>query len=83
LDDVTVQTVPGPVLNSAAVSKGNIAFSWSGYLNVSYQIQTTTNLSNSGWANVGSAILATNKVMNVSLPVGAARGQFYRVMLAP
>jgi len=83
LDDVTVQTVPGPVLNSAAVSGGKIAFGWSAFLNVSYQIQSTTNLSNSGWTNVGSPILATNKVINASLPVGNASKLFYRVILSP
>ena len=83
LDDVTVQTVPGPVLNSAVVSSGNIAFSWSAFLNVSYQIQSTTNLSNSGWTNLGSPILATNNVVNVSLPMGNAPEQFYRVILSP
>jgi hypothetical protein len=83
LDDVTVQTVPGPVLNSAAVSSGNITFSWSGYLNVSYQIQASTNLSNSGWADVGGPIIATNNVIKVSLPVGNAPQQFYRVILSP
>jgi subtilase family serine protease len=83
LDDVTVQPVPGPVLNSAAVSNGNIAFSWGGFLNVSYQIQTTTNLSHSGWINLGSPILATNNVVNVSLPVDNAPSQFYRIILSP
>jgi hypothetical protein len=83
LDDVTVQTVPGPVLNSAAVSSGAIAFSWSAFLNVSYQIQSTTNLINSGWANLGSSIRATNNVVNVSLPMGNAPKQFYRVILSP
>jgi len=83
LDDVTVQTVPGPVLNSASVSGGDFAFSWSAFLNVSYQIQSTTNLSSSGWTNLGSPILATNNVINVSLPTGNAPNQFYRVILSP
>jgi len=83
LDDVTVQTVPGPVLNAAAVAGGKIAFSWGALLNVSYQIQATTNLSNSGWTNVGGPILATTNVINVSLPIGNAPGQFYRVILSP
>jgi hypothetical protein len=83
LDDVTVQTVPGPALNSVAVSSGNIAFSWSAYWNVSYQIQSATNLSNSGWTNVGSPILATNNFINVSLPIGNAPGQYFRVILSP
>lgn len=83
LDDVTVQPVPGPVLNSAAVAGGGIAFGWSGYLNVVYQVQTTTNLSTSAWVNVGNPILATNTIITVSLPVGNAPRQFYRVVLSP
>jgi len=83
LDDVTVQPVPGPVLNSVAVSGGKIAFSWGGYLNAAYQIQASTNLNTSGWSNVGSPILATNTVISASLPVGNAPRQFYRVVLSP
>jgi hypothetical protein len=83
LDDVTVQPVPGPMLTSAAVSHGQIAFSWSAYLDVPYQIQSTTNLALSGWTNVGSSILATNTVLTVSLPIGNNPKQFYRVILSP
>lgn len=83
LDDVTVEPVPGPVLNSAVVANGKIAFSWGGILNVSYQIQSTTNLNNSAWASVGGPILATNNVISVSLTVGNAPEQFYRVILSP
>jgi len=81
LDDVTVQPVPGPVLNATVVSKGNLAISWNAILNVSYQIQSSTNLGISGWSNVGSQILATNNVMSVSLPMGNAPGQFYKVII--
>ena len=83
LDDVSVQPVPRPVLISAAAASGKIAFSWGGYLNVSYQIQSTTNLSNASWTNVGSPLLATNNIISVSLPVGSPPKQFYRVILSP
>jgi hypothetical protein len=82
LDDVTVQTVPAPMLGSTAVSGGNIAFSWSAYPNVSYQIQATASLGGV-WTNVGGPILATNNVMNISLPVGGAPERFYRVAIPP
>jgi hypothetical protein len=83
LDDVTVAPAPGPVLNSAVVAKGKITFSWGGILNASYQIQSTTNLINAAWTNAGAAVLATNNVISVSLPVGNAPKQFYRVILSP
>ena len=79
LDDVTVQPAPRPMLNSVAVANGKVAFSWSTVLNTSYQIQSTTNLLNPVWSNLGSSTVATNTVINVSLPVGNIPGQFYRV----
>ncbi|HEX4265905.1 MAG TPA: protease pro-enzyme activation domain-containing protein [Verrucomicrobiae bacterium] len=83
LDDVTVETVPRPVLNSPVVSNGNLTFGWAAFVNQSYQIQSTTNLAGSGWTDLGSPIVATNNVMSVSLPVGHAPGQFYRVIMSP
>ncbi len=79
LDDVTVQPVTGPVLNATVVTKGNLTISWNAILNVSYQIQSSTNLGISGWSNVGSAILATNNLISVSLPISNISRQFYRV----
>ena len=83
LDDVTVEPVPAPVLNTAAVSDGNITFSWNAFLNVSYDIQSTTNLDGAGWTQFSNSILATNTVMNVSIPIGDAREGFYRVTISP
>jgi hypothetical protein len=82
LDDITVQTVPGPILSSTAVSGGNINFSWNAIVNNSYLIQSTADLAGS-WTNVGSVIVATNTVMNVSLPIGSAPKGFYRVIMSP
>ena len=83
LDDVTVEPVPAPILNNAAVSGGNLTFSWNAFMNVSYVIQSTTNLDGSSWANLGGSILATNNVMNISIPIGNAPAGFYRVAMSP
>jgi len=83
LDDVVVETVPQPVLGSTVVSGGHLVFSWGAILNVPYQIQSTTNLSNPAWINVGGSIPGTNNVINISLPVGNAPRQFYRVIMSP
>jgi len=82
LDDITVQTVPGPILSSTAVSGGNINFSWNAIVNNSYLIQSTTDLAGS-WTNVGNVIVATNTVMNISIPIGSAPKGFYRVIMSP
>lgn len=81
LDDVTVQPVPAPVLNSAAVSGRNVAFSWTAYPNASYVIQATTNIGRSAWTTIGSPAVATNSVMSVTLPIANSPAQFYRVAI--
>jgi hypothetical protein len=52
-------------------------------MNVSYQIQSRTDLAQSGWTNVGSPFLATSNLVQVSLPIGNAPMRFYRVVLSP
>ena len=83
LDDVTVQTVPGPILSSTAVTNGNMNFSWNAVVNNSYLIQSTADLGGSGWTNVGNVIVATNTVMNIAIPIGTAPEGFYRVIMSP
>ena len=69
--------------NYAAISGGNITFSWNAILNVPYVVQSTTNLKGSNWTYLGSSILATNNVMSISIPIGNAPAAFYRVALSP
>ncbi len=83
LDDVTVETVPPPVFQSASVSHGAITLTWSSFSNVSYQVQSATNLVNPNWTNVAMPITATGNVMSASESVGSAPRQFYRVILLP
>jgi Viral BACON domain len=83
LDDVIVQTIPPPVLNSTVVSGGSITFNWSAIPNVPYLIQSAASLDSSGWTNLGAPILATNTVMNVSIPIGNTPQGFYRVVMSP
>ena len=82
LDDVTVETIPGPTISSRAVSGGNISLSWSAFPTVTYQLQSATNLLKGGWTNLGSPVLATNNAVSVSEPISGP-GRFYRVELAP
>jgi hypothetical protein len=83
LDDVTVEPVPPPVFQTVARTPGNIAFTWSGFSNLSYQIQAATNLITPNWTNVGTPITATNNVVGASESVGTAARQFYRAILLP
>ncbi len=72
-----------PVFQSAAQSGGTIAFTWSATPGQIYQVQCTTNLSSSGWTNLGSAVTATNAIMGASDGIGTNGQTFYRVVLVP
>jgi subtilase family serine protease len=82
LDDISVETAPAPVLQSVALAGGNITLTWSGVANLSYQIQSATNLSNPRWTIV-AAVTAPGNVVTASEPMGTATQQFYRVILLP
>jgi len=81
LDDVTVQTVPAPILQSVIPTNGNLTLTWNGVANVSYQIQSSTSLSNPNWTNVGAPIIATGGVVSASELMNTMPQQFYRVIL--
>jgi hypothetical protein len=83
LDDVRVETVPAPVFQSATLTGGNITFTWNGLANLSYQLQSASNLSNPNWTNVATPITAPGVLVSASEPVSSASPQFYRVLLLP
>jgi len=82
LDDVTVEPVPAPVFQSAALTGGTINLTWSSFPGVSYQVQSAGSLSNPNWTNVAK-LIATGNLASTSEPVGSAPMQFYRVILLP
>ena len=80
LDDITVERVPAPVFQSAALTVGIIRLTWSSISGISYQIQSANSLSNPTWTNVATVTAAGN-LASTSVPVGSALMQFYRVIL--
>ena len=86
LDDVSV-AIPGsdspPKFLSSNVTNGLILLSWSAVLNRSYQVQSTSNLLQGTWINVGGSVAATNTVMTNSDLIGPELSRFYRVVLLP
>lgn len=76
-------TVPmAPVLQSIPSGPGQIAFSWNSASGLNYQVQYSTDLSSTNWANVGSVLTATNGTTFQTNAVTDAQG-FYRVLLVP
>jgi hypothetical protein len=75
-------TVPAPVFQSVAGTRGTVTFTWSAVVSAVYQLQYRTNLTQGNWNNLVSAITATNAVMSASDSIGPDPQRFYR-LLAP
>jgi subtilase family serine protease len=83
LDDVSVQPVPPPAFQSATQSGGLLNFTWSTMPGVGYQIQYRTNLTQSGWVNLGGVTHATGPTLSASDSIGPDSKRFYRIAVSP
>jgi hypothetical protein len=67
----------------AAKQSGNLfTITWSSTPSQSYQIQSTTKLSRTGWVNLGSPVTATSSTASASDPITNSE-MFYRIVLLP
>jgi hypothetical protein len=71
------------VLQDAAVAGGMVNFSWIALPDAVYQIQSTTNLSQTNWTNLGSPLTATNPILTGTAALTTNTPQFFRVVFAP
>jgi hypothetical protein len=83
LDDVSVETVPAPVFQSVTLTGSIITLTWSGIANRSYQVQSTSDLSNPKWTDVAAAVTAPGDVVSAPEAISTASQQYYRVILLP
>jgi len=83
LDDITVQPVPAPSIQSVTQSAGAINFTWNSSPGLVYQVQIAGELSPASWTNSGGAITATNNTIQASDNLASATQRFYRVVLLP
>jgi len=72
-----------PILASVTRSAGTIAFTWLGLPGQSYQAQYATNLNQTTWSNLGSAVTATNGIGSQTDSAAGSTRRFYRVYLIP
>jgi hypothetical protein len=90
LDDVSVFPLPGsgstvaaPVIQSVERVGQTIVITWSAVSGQVYQVQSTANLAQGPWADLGSTITATATTVTVSEPIGTSGSLFYRIVLMP
>jgi uncharacterized repeat protein (TIGR03803 family) len=71
-----------PVVQSVAQTNGTLTFTWSAAAGLSYQVQTTSNLTSTIWTDLGT-ITASNSSASASYSIGSSSQQFYRILLLP
>jgi hypothetical protein len=85
LDDVSVRGItlpalpPAPSLQSVIFHGGVLTFSWSTVPGNTYQVQYTSNLSQSIWSSLGGPISATTTSTNATDTPGPVGQRFYRI----
>ena len=72
-----------PVFQSVTKAGGTITLIWSALAGQTYQLQFKTNLNQTSWNNLGSAITATNSTVIALDSIGPDPQRFYRVKIGP
>jgi hypothetical protein len=73
-----------PVLQCGLGSNKVFKMSWKALPGLSYQLQTTTNVSNpSGWYNTGVSTVATSNTATASYTNDLETGRFFRLQVMP
>jgi hypothetical protein len=75
-------TFPAPTFTSTTYSNEVVRFSWSAIPGPHYQVQYRTNLIAGSWQNLGSPILGTNTLLNVTDYLTNGPTRFYRVVVS-
>ena len=77
------QALAYPVIQTVMQVAGTLTFSWSAVPGRTYQVQYTTDLSQTNWTNLGDTNLAASTTMSASDTAGPDPQRFYRVALLP
>jgi len=83
LDSVSVMPIPVPEFQAPAEVNGSLQLSWLALPGVQYQVQSTTDLTQT-WTNLGPVITAATSPTTFSDTIGPDPQRFYRLeLLAP
>jgi subtilase family serine protease len=79
-DNVSLTPLAGPAFQSVTPVSGGVQFSWSAITGLSYQVQYKTNLTQTSWVNLGSAVKATAAQMTTTDTSATGAGRYYRIV---
>ncbi|MGA3283764.1 MAG: protease pro-enzyme activation domain-containing protein [Verrucomicrobiota bacterium] len=83
LDDVNIWPIPNPFTCSVVKTNGNnLVLSWNSLSNIAYQVQYSTNLTETNWV-ILSTNTATGPVMTCTNAYGSDLQRFYRIRRLP
>lgn len=77
-----LQTIPAPHFQSPTVAAGSLQLAWSSFPGTAYQVQYSTNLTQTTWLNLGGAINATSTSTTTNETIGSGPAVLYRVMFS-
>jgi uncharacterized repeat protein (TIGR03803 family) len=80
---ITLVSAPQPVFGPVSLAGGTLTLTWSALAGQTYQLQFTTNLSQTSWNDLGSAVTATGPTVSVTNAIGPDPERFYRVKVGP
>jgi subtilase family serine protease len=83
LDDVSLNPTYIPVFQMLTHTSSTFGFSWNAVPGTVYQLQYTTNLSQSAWLDLGGAITAADVTVSTNDVIGPDPHRFYRLMVLP
>lgn len=76
-----VDTVLAPYIRCACAD-GQIQFNWDAQIGVTYQLQSTADLTGSAWSNIGTPMTADTITATCAAPIDSAVNYYYRVAVA-
>jgi hypothetical protein len=79
----TLAVTGSPVIQTAGVTASSFTLTWGTVPSQQYQVQSTSDLAQNNWTNLGDTITASKSTMTISEPIGTNARQFYRVVLFP
>jgi uncharacterized repeat protein (TIGR03803 family) len=72
-----------PEFQATTLTNGTLSLTWSTEAGGTYQLQYTSDLSSSNWANLNSPITATGATLSTTDSVTNGPQRFYRLVLSP
>jgi hypothetical protein len=79
----TAPPPPAPDFQPPALVDGSLQLSWTSVSGVAYQVQYSTDLSQTNWINLGSSITASASSTTTNDVIGSNSLRFYRVVVSP